>query len=191
MPAEAVCSCNRERQVYARPALVTVITNNGLKRGTSYHKRCCDCGISYYTGYRVINGIKHFKHDQTSSILFISAQTAFRLDYLVMISDMIEVSGTTFTALSESYSVTHDCDLEPTRLEEAYFIHRLLSYFELHDTELCIPQRNVSCRYDIEDLCRQAIEFNLNALSMFQDHECSVPGCKEKFAMADGIEKVT
>ena len=56
---------------------------------------------------------------------------------------------------------------------------------------LKVYQRDDSARIDLELLCSEVLETMQPTDNGFLRHKCDVPGCKEGFLMADGIEKVS
>jgi len=110
--------------------------------------------------------------------------------FLATTRDLVETAGVTFSGACDSYRVTHDSELQRQRLEEAYFLYKLLIDYGNRKIPLKIDQRDESCRLDVEKLCKIAFEMILNDVSDYSTHACNVLGCKEGFIMADGIEKV-
>lgn len=88
------------------------------------------------------------------------------------------------------YETTHRVALERQRLEEVYFLWRLLSVYKDSGTSFQIIQREESCRANIESLCAKADDLVCLQQEDFIDHVCQTNGCAQGFVMADGIEKV-
>lgn len=135
-----------------------------------------------------MNGQKHYKSESIKNQFFITtSQIGFEIDYMASTADMIETAALSFTATCECYETTHDYALEMQRLEEAYFLYRML---EEANEPLTIEQRECSsARIDLEALCKKFLD-NLPYINEYQSHQCDTPGCREGFVMADGIEKV-
>lgn len=171
---------------------MTVYGIKGPRAALSYHKKCATCSSKYYSGYiQTQDCKKQFQPEALDQCnFFTSNRTAFETHYLKTITDLIEVAGVSFRSLSDSYNCTHDCELEPQRLEEAYFLRRLLLRFTQTNMPMILEQRDDSCRLDIEEVCRQCLDAQPDTLRQFDKHQCTTPGCSEGFLMADGIEKV-
>lgn len=193
IPDEKLCStCDATLITEGRPSIISVYTNNGLQYGNSYHKKCTHCRSRYYHSYIVnSDGAKIIRVQSTEhSHFMISSQTAFEVAYLRATCDLIEGAAVSFTAASECYETTHGVALERQRLEEAYFLWRLILLHRESKSVLCIDKRDESCRMNIELLCKKASDSANLQLEDFVDHTCKTKGCAEGFAMADGIEKV-
>lgn len=191
IPSEILCTlCNADLTTYSRPSTVSLYTNYGLKKASSFHKKCSTCNTKYYTSYiQDQQGVKTFRKDAAESDHFIiSSRTGFEVALLNSFSDLIATTGVTFSGISESYEVTHGVAMEKQRFEEAFFLMSLLKLYTSSDRALFVPQKDDSCRINLEKLCRDAVLHVCE--NQFLHHKCSIVGCSEGFVMADGVEKV-
>lgn len=129
--------------------------------------------------------------EEMGDYVLLSNRTGFQKSYLRSISDIIEVGALSFTAAAESYETTHECTMERQRLEEGYFVTKLMAIYEKNGIPFKVNQKDESCRIDLELLCEKALEMVLGDENCYHKHSCNFPGCKEGFLMADGIEKVS
>lgn len=185
-------SCNGNLKTDSRPSVINVIFTDGQKTGHCYHKKCYLCGmLFYYSISKKTSSVRSFyKSANEQEIFTISPKTAFSTLYLRQISAMIEVSSVTFQGISDHYLSMHDYILEKQRIEEAYFLFKLLYTYNSFNLSLDVEYNVESCRKDTERLCKTAVEEMLSMPTDYEQHLCKVPGCKEGFIMADGIEKV-
>lgn len=128
LPEETSCDCGGELSTYPRPSFVTLYCSSGLKKGSCYHKTCTECKKKHYASYtQSRTGEKLYRFLSTEQeYFFISNRTAFETLYLKTTSDLIENAAVNFVGLTDSYFATHSVRLEKQRLEEAYFLYRLL-----------------------------------------------------------------
>ena len=96
-----------------------------------FHKKCQACGTKYYLSYHQdSDGVKYFREGSIScQYIILSSRTCFEVCYIKTMSDLIENTGVAFSAIAESYECTHSDYLEPQRLEEAYYVLRLLPVY--------------------------------------------------------------
>ena len=155
-------------------------------------KKCKKCQMKYYLSFtQSSDGKKTFKDkSMCEKYIIISSQTGFETSFLRTTSDLIETAALTFSAATESYERTHSVSLERQRLEEAYFVVKLLETFRSNCQPLSFNQRDSSCRLDLESACLTAMELICASDNVFHNHSCDVTGCKEGVLVADGIEKV-
>lgn len=195
IPVDTSCQeCGGNLQTDSRPSFITLYTVNGSKKGSSYHKRCSTCKITYNHSFTVKDVITTYSHcSLTQEILLTSSVTGFEMLYLRTISDLIDVAAITFTSASHAYKVTHSVPLERQRLEDAYFIRKLLQQnsARCEDGTLCLHRNPISNRFDIEAACEKVMGAFLFDENPYIKHACDTKGCREGFAMADGIEKVS
>ena len=189
LPTELECTeCHGALDTDYRPSFVKVYTGEGVRNATSFHKKCKQCCIQYYESYSCKGStVTYTEGCVQDKYILMSSKTAFETLYLRTISDLIEVAAVTFTSAAESYGVTHNMTFEKQRLEDAYFIYRLIQ----SSGNLVITRNPTSCRLDVEQACKEYLDaLHLNS-NEFIDHSCSVNGCAQGFVVADGIEKVS
>ena len=190
--ATACTECNGYLVTESRPSLVNLYANSGRKKASLFHKKCANCRMKFYLSYKVsADGVKAFDGQcRTDEYFLISSKTGFQTLFLKITSDLIETAGITFTAAAESYETTHKDHMERQRLEEAYFLLKLIEFYSAYGEDLCVDVKDETCRVDLESLCKKALALMTYEDNPFIHHTCDTAGCKEGFAMADGIEKV-
>lgn len=102
----------------------------------------------------------------------------------------VDISALSFTGISDQYFAITKSVIDHQRLEEIYFLYKLIRIYSDFGNAVEVNANEDSCRKDIEMLCKTAIETMVTLTNLAEDHQCSIPGCREGFIMADGIEKV-
>lgn len=205
--------CELRLAIRNRPSFPLVFTKAGTYIAASYHGQCQKCGTSYYPSFYG-NGEEQilYNFEQLKS-LQISAQTAFAIDYLDNVTNQLSICSSTFESIAELYTISNmDMDndrlsnlvdfgrvssstdipwkLNPQRLEEAWFIHRIgLFYRGVLNVNMHTELHN--CRRKVEKLCKEVYDIIVKESPKWIKHACFVPGCSERFAMLDGNEKLT
>lgn len=127
---------------YHEPAFIKIVTLHGLKAASSYHKKCSDCKQKYYHSFtRTDEGdVTYRKYCLSQTYLIMSNRSGFEVAYLTTTSDIIEGTGSSFGSIAECYESTHGEAVEPQRLEEGYFLLRLLELYNLYDELLSVSE---------------------------------------------------
>lgn len=189
--SEKICDdCSADLVTENRPTFVTLYTVRGKCTATSFHKRCAVCKTRHHVTYKVSKdgGTVFTQNSISQDYMLTSSKTGFEILYLRTIADLIETAALSFTGAAESYTTTHGVHMERQRLEDAYFLFRLISMSK-NDT-VRVTHADTSNRLDLETACYDALECISFGDNPFIGHACDVKGCKEGFVMADGIEKV-
>lgn len=190
---ESCQNCKGKLRTDARPSQINVFFADGLKTGHCYHKKCAECGLLVYNSFnKKVGEHRVFNPNAGKHELFmLSAKTAISKLLLQQIINMIEVSAITFQGISDYYLAMSGYTLDKQRIEEAYFLSKLLNIYNDFDMPLKVHYNADSCRKDLERLSKEAVEKLVNISTDYESHQCSTPGCREGFIMADGIEKVS
>lgn len=185
-------ACESELKTNCRPSTISVYTLSGRQCGHSYHKKCTECGLSYYYSYvRKGDGKRTFNRDADSKPFFmISCKTAFSDSYVKLCAVQVEISTISFESVCNQYEALTGDSIDKQRLEEMFFLNRLIQIFREFDNSVVVTTDDESCRKDIESLCKEAVDNMVTLNTLAEDHACDVPGCREGFIMADGVEKV-
>lgn len=132
-----------------------------MKESTAYHAVCETCKTTWWHSYRDSPGERFFLRD-TRDVLMLSSSTAFEWDYLREVSVDVEL-GRNFTELSERYCRLWDkssnstrSSLYKTRLQEGYFVFKLLMYMN-EEPGIAINKDQMSKRLDIEGACKKVM----------------------------------
>lgn len=185
--------CKNTLKTDTRPSLINIFFIDGQKTGHCYHKKCATCKLLVYNTFnKKTNEARIFhKSANDQEVFLLSAKTAVTKLLLRQITAMIEVTAVSFQGLSDSYLAMTDCIFDKQRIEEVYFISKLLDVYNSFDITLEVMYDADSCRKDLERLSKEAVEHMLSISTEYEDHQCGVAGCREGFIMADGIEKVS
>ena len=193
LPDECVCTeCRQDLITDSRPSSLSVYTNTGILNALNYHKSCRNCRKRFYYSYiSTSDGRRTYRpHLSSQDYFVITSQTAFEIAYLRSISDLIDGGAVSFTAASECYQTTTGVEMERQRLEEAYFLWRLLEVYMDNGVAFNICERDTSFHLDLDKMCADVLD-SFHLTDEFVNHKCDSKGCSEGFLMADGIEKVS
>ena len=122
----------------------------------------------------------------------VSRETAFEMRYLREVCVDMEL-GRSFDDVAERYNRLYGQVgeergvLQKKRMEDAYFLLKLLQFF---NTELTVQINKTSNRIDVDDLCDSAVVEVFSSENEWKHHVCKVKGCLEGFIMCDGNEKL-
>ena len=191
VPSVTSChECDIDLKVQSRMAKVTVYTDDGIKQGHSYHKKCPSCDkLYYYTYSRKDNERTFYSNSSSFPYFLISSVTAFSRQMVESCCAQIEEAAVSFDSLADQYYARTDHTVDKQRIEEMYFIWKLIGTYSLYDEHLVMSNDEVSYRKDIETSCKHALDTMINLSTLAEKHSCDTPGCKEGFIMADGVEK--
>lgn len=189
-PIQSVCdSCASRLETNVRPSSLILYTHSGPREAYSFHKKCLKkkCGRKFYHSYSMdMNGEKLFHKSALDKEYFMmTSKIGYESSFLSTTADMIETAALSFTSVCDCYDATHSTEIERQRLEEAYFLHRLIV---TNDSSTKVPHRDENDRIDLETLCKTRMDKPRE--NPYAHHKCDTPGCQEGFVMADGIEKV-
>ena len=150
----------------------------------------------------------------------ITTHTVFEVELMKQLTMQLTFSASTFESQALVYNAVHgpedqvrlrefasnfrrsntsrhpdaqDWELNVTRLEDGWFIYRLVCTFA--ELKLLSSQDFSRCtagnRRDIEHLCQTIMLIIQSSPPKWVQHECNVPGCKEGMVTIDGNEKLT
>ena len=199
-----------------------VYTTNGTYVAANFSGKCTKCLSVYnHSFFETKEGKQHFyKMTPSTEYLQTTTHTVFSVELLRQLTMQLSFSACTFESQAAVYNAVHgasdqirlrefaahfrrsnmanhadgnDWKLNVTRLEDAWFVYKLISSFadlntlETQDFSL----RTVGNRRDIEHLCQCAM-LKIQALPpRWVHHQCGVAGCKEGMITIDGNEKLT
>ena len=172
-------------------------TRVGAITAKAYHFRCVTCKTSYWHSYSEKAGpdnqtLRKFYQPHSAKYLMMSSTTAFELAYIKEVVVDVEL-GRSFEDVTERFNRLYGSgagrgDLYKTRVEDAFFVYKLLLFFK---AEITVPIGTKSNRPDIDNLCNSAIEQVFSSGSEWVKHKCRVAGCSEGFVVCDGNEKLS
>ena len=187
LPSTYYC-CGLKLKIIGYHASVPLYTNNGLITARSYHSKCKKCKCNHYHGFSEDSvGNRTFEHIEDIDVLIFNSGVAFTKSLMMCFDKMICIGAMTFEKLAEFYKSLHSVDINPDRIETSWFLYRILHHVNVFEQW----PRKKSKELDVEILC--GLVFNhikdiLQKLAL--QHVCDVIGCKEKFVVIDGNEKL-
>lgn len=180
---------------------MTLYLRDGAVDAKAYHYSCMKCKTQHWHSYRSSRPSKQaetsrtYLYDAIGCVHFmLSSRTAFSTKYLTEVVTDIEL-GRSFEDVKERYNrlygrgtETHRGDVGKQRIEDAFFIVKLLNHFK-SDVEVNVSA--VSNRIDIDAICDEVLTEIFSHENQWKDHICDVVGCKEGFVVCDGNEKLS
>lgn len=194
LPTTLRC-CHKYMTVITSYATLLVYTEDGCREGRSYHAKCRVCGTSIYHGYRIHRQANEISFDDDGSekqFLVFNSSTAFSKKLMKIIDNSICIGGISFERTAELLTANHDftVPLNPDRLESAWFVYRILQ-FKQFNSNLPWPRKSKSRELDVEELCNIVYRDLKNEIdNTWKSHICEEPGCRERFVIIDGNEKM-
>ena len=170
-------------------AKLSIFTEHGVIAGRSYHGTC-KCGKSFYYGYidDKVNNTRTFDSNCVDFLLFTS-NIAFSINLLTHTDFQISIGVVSFQSAAEIYNNIWpgDCLLSKQCLENAWFVFKIIKYVRCFDPW----PRNAQKELDVETLCDQVYEYIRSEIDKkWINHVCSEVGCKERYIVMDGNEKL-
>uniref|UniRef100_A0A7M5XKB2 Uncharacterized protein n=1 Tax=Clytia hemisphaerica TaxID=252671 RepID=A0A7M5XKB2_9CNID len=169
-------------------ASVTAYDINQVTIAKSYHSRCKKCKRTFSYGFiDEKSGMRKLNVDR--DYIMFNNVTAYSKRLMKYIDNMITIGAVSFEKLSEIVEGNWESNkINPDRIEEAWFIYRILEFMNVFPEW---PRHTSSKALDLESLCH----FNFPEIkrmidSLWINHICSEVGCKERFIVIDGNEKL-
>lgn len=190
VPSTFMC-CEKSLKIVSSYAEMKVYTQKGLKMARSYHSKCKTCNYVYYYSYEEdkVKGSRKFI-DRNMDVLMFNSGIAFTYNVLKMVDNMICIGGISFEKAADIICATNGIsdDLNPDRLEAAWFLYRILEFVKYFQNW---PRKSPSKELDIETLCQSLYsDIKKTIDNLWLKHVCLEPGCKERFVVIDGNEKL-
>ena len=190
LPTTLRC-CHKYMTIITSYATLSVYTEHGCREGRSYHAKCRVCGTSVYHGYRINRLGNEISFDDENDIEFLIFNTsmAFSKKLMKIIDNSICIGAISFEKTAELLTANHDftVPLNPDRLESAWFVYRILQFKSI----LPWPRKCKSKELDVEELCKIVYRDLKNEIDdIWKSHICEEPGCRERFVIIDGNEKM-
>ena len=160
------------------------------------NNRNSKCKTSYFYSYYKTKGKKIYYNDSLQKKrLVVSGQTAFDVDYLFELTNLMEQCSANFEALAKVYNRQHNMKL-PTdvmgrrdelyrkRMTEAYILY---AYLEL-GSRYCVPNYQV-IESDLDSAILNLQEsFQKGFNRMWAKHKCDMPGCPDTITFDGGLK---
>ena len=165
----------------------------------AYHLHCSTCKTNHYHSYTENSQPQnqtqrtYLNSILTAEFVLCSKRTAFQRRYLSEVAVDVEL-GRSFEDIHNRYyrlyGQVDECrgELYKKRVEDAYFLLKLLEFFEC---DLTVPISPTSNRINIDELCDTAVEQVFTSENEWRRHKCNIIGCAEGFVICDGNEKLS
>ena len=167
-----------------------VYTRRGIVKARMPEYRCnsraTNCRALHGHGYFKWKGKKVYESDcLKNQILVTSSQTAFEIDYLLEITNSIEINSDNFEGLAKLYNRMHNHrlptatsakreDLCRKRMTDAYFTYVYLEFAQRYNIK----------NYQVvdEDIDTTILKHKTEMMDKFRErwavnHRCDIPGC--------------
>ena len=187
LPGRFYC-CDQTLKVIPYYASVALYTLEGLKKCRSYHAKCKRCKTSFYHGFYECGCRRVFEDIVNKEFLMFTTGIAFEKKLLVHFDNMVCIGAMTFEQLKDFYLSLHSVKLNPDRIEANWFLYRIIHYVKSFENW---PRKEKSGELNIESLCGDvfcSIKNQIQKKSL--EHVCDDVGCKNKFIVIDGNEKL-
>ena len=118
-----------------------------------------------------------------------TSNTAFSRRMLLHTDFQLSIGVVSFESAAEIYNNmwSNPHPLHKRRLEDAWFVFKIMKYVRQFNPW----PRNAQKELDIESLCEQVYAYIRNVIDQkWISHVCSEVGCKERFIVIDGNEKL-
>lgn len=209
--------CGELITIRNRPSFPLVYTTHGTSIAALFTGECRKgCGKKFnYSFYRSSSNKTFFFNHVGKEYFHITSQTVFSIDLLEDITNNISLSATSFQSRAEVYNENfreldaknlksfsdfgrsrRDCEhpwkLTEKRVEDAWFVYTLVSYFADKEMLDCIDFNTTtspSQRIDVDFLCGKAWDIITETTNPWIYHKCKMKGCTEgKFlTLCEGI----
>ena len=193
-------------------------TTKGTVIAAAFTGRCATCQAVYSLSYYHTKD-DFYQPDAKQLFFQTTSYTVFEIELLRQLTAQLTFSAASFESRAEVYNMVNgirdqdrlasfaslhrrsnphghedglDWQLNVTRLEDGWFLHRLISTFAdlgiLNDINLSVT--TVGNRKDIDYLCQRAMLISTSPPKWVQ-HSCKTPECKEGMVTIDGNEKLS
>ena len=184
--------CDKAINIDSRAAEITIYTEDGVQKAKSYHGCCKKCSNTYYYGFM------HNKKSNTRTFMeegeyFIyGSGVGFSSDFLRKTVYQIYIGAVSFESSAEIYNSIYGIlgskeAMNPDRLETGLFLYQIKRYVKDLPWHRNIKNRDVDVELIAEEqypLIRDLIDQKWLA------HTCEDIGCKNRFVVLDGNEKL-
>ena len=190
-----------------RPSNPVVYTTEGTLIAATFLGRCNWCKNVYHTSYyETDGGYQYYYPHENAKFFQTSSQTVFEVEVLKQLTAQLAFSACTFESQADVYNSLHGKDdqerlskfvhffrrsniheradgldwmLNVTRLEEGWFLYRLIHEFTDLGilNEQCFSVYNNGNRRDIESFCQKAMLVISTSPPRWVQHSCTIPGC--------------
>ena len=180
LPKKNFC-CGKLIRLQTRFSMVHLYCETGVAYASCYHGVCKVCKISYYSGYCSDEKSRDYSEClDNNEYLLISSSTGFSRDFLRNLETTIFIGVVSFEAAAEIYNEkTHfSTQLNPGRLEEAFFLYKILPFVTKFETW----PRDTHGRVCIEAIAESVYEEIRKQIDdKWMCHICDEEGCRNRY----------
>ena len=193
LPIHYFC-CDKPIKLDARHAQITLYTDNGVRKGRSYHGKCkMGCGKTYYNGFihDKETNMRWFDDNQGEFLIFTSG-VGFSYSLLKSVKFQVFLGAVSFDTCATIYNNIHGLFSSPNalnakRLEYAFFIQLITSCVK----KVYWHRNPKSKEVDVEKIAKDSYQFIAEIIDKkWLQHECDEVGCRNRFIVVDGNEKM-
>ena len=131
VPKTLIC-CKKPITIDSRHADVVIYTDEGMKKGMSFHGVCKTCKNSFYCGF-IHNKSQNVQSFLESDIFIIGSGIGFSSKFLRRTSYLVYVGAVAFETCAEIYNSIHalmntDTSMNPDRLETGLLLFQIVKF---------------------------------------------------------------
>ena len=180
LPKENFC-CGKLIRLQTRFSMVHLYCETGVVYARCYHGVCKVCKKSYYSGYCSDEKSRDYsEYLENDEYLLISSSTGFSRDFLRNLENTIFIGVVSFEAAAEIYNekTQFSTQLNPERLEEAFFLYKILPFVTKFETW----PRDTHGRVCIETIAESVYEEIRKKIDdKWMCHICDEDGCRNRY----------
>ena len=188
---ETFFCCKKSIKIDGRPAELSIYSTDGVKKAKSFHGKC-KCGKTFYKGFSHDKAINIRSFSKVGEYFIFGSGVGFTVDLLERMIYQVFLGAVSFESCANIYNATHKLvsspeALNPHRLEAAFFVYQICKYtpnIQWHRT----PK---SKELELEKIAAEHYPIIRDAIDgKWLNHICDEIGCKNRFVVIDGNEKL-
>ena len=190
VPKTLIC-CKKPITIDSRHADVVIYTDEGMKKGMSFHGVCKTCKNSFYCGF-IHNKSQNVRSFLESDIFIIGSGIGFSSKFLRRTSYLVYVGAVAFETCAEIYNSIHalmntDTSMNPDRLETGLLLFQIVKFVKNIEWH----RKEKSKEIDLERIAEQQYPIIRDIIdAKWISHSCNDVGCRNRFIVLDGNEKL-
>ena len=190
LPAASFC-CGSKLRLDPRYSTVAIFTRNEKLSCRYFHSTCRTCKTSYYYNYCELNGVRSFEKVEEQEYFVIASGVGFSRKLLDEVSLQVTICSNGFDKIAEMYNMKNGlvegACCQSRTLEECWIIYRIV----MIKKQISWYRKKDSFKFDAEAICQNAYEDVRDEIdNKWVAHICDKPGCKERYIVIDGNEKL-
>lgn len=191
VPTMLFC-CEKAIIIDSRAADMMIYTDNAVREAKSFHGCCKKCGMTFYCGFSHDKKLNLRTFSEDSKFFIYGSGVGFSVNLLQKTTYQIYVGAVSFESSAEIYNSVHGIlgskkAMNPDRLETGFFLYQITRYVKVLHWHRTVKNKDVDVERIAEDQyagIRDAID------RKWLEHSCNDVGCKNKFIVLDGNEKL-